>query len=258
MKTRNGKIARLPKKIRDQLNRRLQNGQPSLQLLEWLNALPSVRRVLREQFTGQPISEQNLSQWRKGGYTDWLRHQETQSQTRWMIERSDDVDVQENGQYLCERLARILTAELAQHTHELDSISSRKERWKQFREISAELSRLRYGTHYARAMDLSWERWDHLVEKADTESELERNQAVRNGETQEEYLERLMNFLHWPNIREWVRTDWPNKEAEMARLREIYHLRPGSKCTPKHPSQQSADAARRGAVFNYPPQTESK
>ncbi len=170
MKSRTGKIARLPKKIRDQLNRRLQDGGASLQLLEWLNALPSVRRVLREYFTGQPITEQNLSQWRKGGYLDWLRHQETQLQTRWMIERSDDVPAQENGQYLCERLARILTAELAQHIHELDSISSRGERWKQFREISAELSRLRYGTHYARAMNLSWERWGRIVEKEDAAS----------------------------------------------------------------------------------------
>jgi hypothetical protein len=258
MKSRTGKIARLPKKIRDQLNRRLQDGCASPQLLEWLNALPSVRRGLREYFIGQPITEQNLSQWRKGGYLDWLRHQETQSQTRWMIERSDDVDVMKNGQYLCERLARILTAELAQHIHELDSISSRGERWKQFREISAELSRLRYGTHYARAMNLSWERWGRIVEKEDAASELERAQAARSEESQEEYLERLMNFLHWPDIREWIRTDWPNKETEMARLREIYHLRPGSKNTPKHPSQQSADAARRGAVFNYPPPIESK
>jgi hypothetical protein len=55
-----------------------------------------------------------------------------------------------------------------------------------------------------------------------------------------------------------VRTDWPNKETEMARLKEIYHLRPDSKNTPRHPSQGSADAGRRMAVYNYPNSTESK
>ena len=254
MKTRTGKIARLPKKIRDQLNRRLQDGRPGPEIVEWLNTLPPVRRVLHEQFTDQPVVEQNLSQWRKGGYLDWLRHQETQAQTRWMIERSDDVDAQENGQFLCERLARVLTADLAQHTQELAAIKNPKERWKQFREIALELSRLRYGTHYARAMDLSWERWDRIVEKEDAESELERQQSVENAENQEEYLERLMNFLHRPDLRQWVRTDWPSQEAEMARLREIYHLRPGTKNTPTHPCQRSDDAIRRGAVFNYPSQ----
>jgi hypothetical protein len=171
-----------------------------------------------------------------------------------MIERSDDFDAQENGQYLCERLARVLTAELAQHTQQLNGIGNRKERWKQFREISTELSRLRYGTHYARTLNLSWERWNRLVENEQAEAELQRRQQANNSESQEEYLERLMNLLHWPEIREWVRTDWPSKDAEFARLREIYHLRPGSKNTPRHPCQQSADAARRRAIYHYPPQ----
>jgi hypothetical protein len=35
MKSRNGKIARLPKKIRDQLNRRLQDGRLGPEILEW-------------------------------------------------------------------------------------------------------------------------------------------------------------------------------------------------------------------------------
>ena len=43
--TRNGKIARLPRHIRGQLNRRLQNGEEGNTLLEWLNALPKVQEV---------------------------------------------------------------------------------------------------------------------------------------------------------------------------------------------------------------------
>src|SRR4051812_461130 len=105
MKTRNGKIARLPKDIREQLNHRLDNGWRGKKLVNWLNALPEVKEVLREEFHGHAISEQNLSQWRDGGYADWLRHQDTQGQVRWMVEQSDDVNAAEGEEHLCERVA---------------------------------------------------------------------------------------------------------------------------------------------------------
>jgi hypothetical protein len=119
MKTRHGKIARLPKEIREQLNRRLENGWRGAKLVKWLNELPPVKEVLREEFNGRAISEQNLSQWREGGYLDWVRHQETQEQIRWVVERSEDVDEAEGNEHLCERLARVAAAELAEHLQRL-------------------------------------------------------------------------------------------------------------------------------------------
>jgi hypothetical protein len=44
--TRTGKIARLPREIRDQLNRRLSDGEPGSQLVIWLNSLPESQAVL--------------------------------------------------------------------------------------------------------------------------------------------------------------------------------------------------------------------
>jgi hypothetical protein len=70
MKSRNGKIARLPAEIRQELNQRLERSEPSTQLLPWLNALPEVQQVLREEFEGVPINKQNLSQWRRGGFQE--------------------------------------------------------------------------------------------------------------------------------------------------------------------------------------------
>ncbi len=46
MTTRNGKIARLSKQVRHDLNGRLQDGEPGKQLVEWLNRLPEVQEVL--------------------------------------------------------------------------------------------------------------------------------------------------------------------------------------------------------------------
>jgi hypothetical protein len=74
--TRKGKIARLPKEIRDQLNHRLDDGRQGNELVVWLNSLPEVQTVLSKQFEGNAINKQNLSQWRLGGYREWQRKQE--------------------------------------------------------------------------------------------------------------------------------------------------------------------------------------
>jgi len=74
MKTGNGKIANLPAEIRDELNYRITEGEPGNELVEWLNSKPEVVKVLTERFDGIPISEQNLSEWRKRGYQKWLAY----------------------------------------------------------------------------------------------------------------------------------------------------------------------------------------
>ena len=66
-----GKISRLPRDIRLQLNQRLSNGELGDTLLPWLDALPEVQSVLTAHFAGQPISEQNLSDYRKFGFRRW-------------------------------------------------------------------------------------------------------------------------------------------------------------------------------------------
>lgn len=66
-----GKIARLPRKIRDELNRRLDDGEAGVDLVVWLNQLPAVKKVLRERFGGRPINEVNLTEWKNGGYANW-------------------------------------------------------------------------------------------------------------------------------------------------------------------------------------------
>ncbi len=82
MTTRKSKIARLPVALRDELNQRLLDGAEGAQLVVWLNDLPTVRELLAKDFAGRPITEQNLSEWKQGGYEDWLRHQEARDWVR--------------------------------------------------------------------------------------------------------------------------------------------------------------------------------
>lgn len=70
-----GKISQLPRDIRDDLARRLDDGATGAQVLPWLNALPRVIEILKAKDQG-PISEQNLSNWRETGLAVWQREQE--------------------------------------------------------------------------------------------------------------------------------------------------------------------------------------
>jgi hypothetical protein len=262
MKTRNGKIARLPKDIREELNRRLDNGLRGAKLLKWLNELPSVKEILHEQFDGRPISVQNLSQWREGGYADWLRHQATQEQIRWVVERSEDVDKVEGNEHLCERLARVAAAELAEHLQRLSAVEDPRERWQQFREACLELWRLRNGTHLGRRVDLGWEKWERTSEVQDETLELGRRQEdIRRMQSWEEHLGFLMDLMHQPALRKWATTDWPSREEEWRALRAIYNLNPDTKDTLIHPMRLGRRTVETAAVYNYPNpenQTESK
>jgi hypothetical protein len=52
--------------------RPVSEGEQGKRLVAWLNALPEVRAIIATEFGGKPIREQSLSEWRKGGYRDWL------------------------------------------------------------------------------------------------------------------------------------------------------------------------------------------
>ena len=73
---RNGKIAKLPKELRAELNKRLDDNQAGPKLLDWLNARPETQRLVEQQFGAEPVNATNLSQWRRGGCADWRARRE--------------------------------------------------------------------------------------------------------------------------------------------------------------------------------------
>jgi hypothetical protein len=85
---RKGKIARLPRKVRDALNQRLDDGQPGSQVLPWLNAMPEVQAVMDQHFNGAAINDQNLSDWRLGGFRDWQKANEESATVKQLCELS--------------------------------------------------------------------------------------------------------------------------------------------------------------------------
>ena len=91
MKSRLGKIARLPLSIREELNTRLFEGNPAHLLIEWLNTDPEVLGVLSTDFGGELISAQNVGEWRRGGYMEWALVRECAATARGLSESSEEV-----------------------------------------------------------------------------------------------------------------------------------------------------------------------
>src|SRR5882757_1820335 len=100
-KTRHGKIARLPYVVREEVNRRLRGGAEGKRGVVWLNTLPEVRAILDEVFGGGVIREQNLSEWRKGGYQEWLEREERMELTARLGEEGAKV-AEEKGTTMIE------------------------------------------------------------------------------------------------------------------------------------------------------------
>jgi hypothetical protein len=158
--TRNGKIARLPREVREQLNRRLQDGEPGTKLVDWLNSVPEVHAVLAAEFEGRSISEQNLSEWKAGGYRDWLAQQETLD----MISRlsADTVELKEASRdLLTDKLAVWLAARYVVVAQSLAaSPDGDAADWKRLREFCSDLVALRKGDHSAERLELDREHLD--------------------------------------------------------------------------------------------------
>jgi hypothetical protein len=113
-----GKIARLPKIIREKLNRRLDDNQPASEILPWLNALPIVQRILAAQFNGAPVNDQNLSIWRATGYQRWLQKLEPLDDLKYLSEEAADFSRATRGR-LARGAASIAAARLLKYLNGL-------------------------------------------------------------------------------------------------------------------------------------------
>jgi hypothetical protein len=230
--TRNGKIGRLPRAVREQLNRRLDNGEQGRQLLEWLNSLPEVQAVVAREFGGQPIRKQNLSKWRNGGYTDWLRQQEALDMARQLAAETGELQLV-GGQPLTDQMAVWLTARYLMAVRKLAEKNNNGEPdLKVLREFCHDVVALRRGDHSAARLKIEQER-------------LERNRE----ETEAEAVEHFKRWANNPKVREAICDKCLSPEEREARMREIFG-RP-----PKPPEE--ADFAASGSNPVKPSQTES-
>jgi hypothetical protein len=207
---RNGKIARLPRDIREELNRRLQDAEPGGTLLPWLNALPAVQAVLAREFGGVPVSKQNLSEWRTAGFVEWQARQETLAQARELAADATELAAATDGR-LTDHLATVLAARyasaLAGWNGEVTEGFGRKLR--ALRGLCQDIVELRRGDHSGARLRMEQERLDREREK-----------------TEEEVVAQFQQWAQNPAVRDLICTAWLSPEERQRRVREIFGCPP--------------------------------
>jgi len=155
--TRNGKIARLPYELREQLNQRLLDGESGRALLAWLNALPATQAVLRAEFGGRPINGPNLTAWRQQGYREWRMEREARAVAEG-IGREAALGTEGDEGEATETLAHWMVGRYAVATARVTNAPSPEEHWRLLREMCHDITRLRDGDHRIMRMDLERDR----------------------------------------------------------------------------------------------------
>jgi hypothetical protein len=168
--TRNGKIARLPLAIRDELNRRLQEGEQGKQLVAWLNGLPKVQAVMKADFEGRPISEHNLSEWKNGGYQNWEADQQALEAVTSLMEGAQGLQKAAKDD-LGDRLALVLAAKMAVEIRRLDSVPDGPEKAKVWRELRTSLLALRRGDLNGQKLRLEREKYAERLRQQQAEEQ---------------------------------------------------------------------------------------
>jgi hypothetical protein len=192
--TRNGKIARLPLPIREELNQRLQNGEPGNQLVEWLNSLPEVQAVMKAEFDGQPIAENNLSAWKTGGYLAWEQDQITQQELASFLEKAGALQ-QAAKEGLTDRMTLFLAAKMALEFNRLDSVPDGEEKSKILRELLGSLVLLRRRELHGEKLRLDRQKYDDRHRKQREEKRLRREERRESHMTAEEKEARINEIM---------------------------------------------------------------
>jgi hypothetical protein len=228
--SRNGKIARLPREVRDELNRRLDNGESGVRLVEWLNGLEEARKVLETDFGGRPISEQNMSEWKAGGHRDWQARQEALAQARELAADARELSAATDGR-LTDHLTTVLAARyasaLAGWNGEVTEEFGRKLRT--LRSLCQDIVELRRGDHSEARLGLERERLEREREKTD-----------------EEVFEHFKGWLKTMPLKDWTAQNALSPEAKEERLEAIFGLSSntaagGLETAPVKPDQTESD-----------------
>jgi hypothetical protein len=201
--TRNGKIARLPLAIGQELNRRLDEGEQGKKLVVWLNGLPEVQAIVAAEFGGKPIREQNLSEWKQRGYRDWQAKQEALEIAERLGEDATEWNA-EGRAPLTGTLALWLVARYAVATRRVAETGGR-EGWRLLREMCGDIVELRKGDHTAERLQIERQRLE-----------------LENENTKERMREKIEEVLKQPETKERLCGKRLSEEEQARRMREIF------------------------------------
>ena len=162
-------------------------------------------------FAGKLIRPQNLSEWKQGGYRDWLLQQEALSLARQLTQ---DAAHLHSHLSVADFLAHSIAARYALAACALPEQDG-PEQWRRLRELCADAVQLRRGDHAAERLRLDCERL-----------------ARHHQPAEEEVAECFHRWARYPKVRDWICCDSLSPEERERRLRGIFGLSPDQTTNP--------------------------
>jgi len=211
--TRTGKIALLPPAIRAQVNRDLHDARPTKDIADWLNALPEVRSIMDAEFNGQPVTERNISNWRQGGYHEWLAQQDALAAVRRSNTDTRELTQAASGQ-LADQVTLCLIARIAVALQQpVSSDDDPARQLLRLRRLCADLVALRRSDHYAQRLQMERELLDLEKDSIALADQIEEFDKTRPRGVSKEYLDWFAReyHLHGPSEPEKAQPDEPAK-----------------------------------------------
>ncbi len=158
--------------------------------------------MLAAEFEGRPINAQNLSDWKQGGYRDWVTQQEALELAQRLGE--DAAELQAEGRPpLTDTLALWLAARYAVATRQVTQAEG-VEGWRALRELCADIVELRRGDHSAERLRLEREQFEFARERERKKTEAE-----------------LWEWAHQPENRERICQGFKTNAEKIALLRKV-------------------------------------
>ena len=177
-------------------------------------------------FDGRPVTEQNLSEWKAGGYLDWQARLETLAQSRELAADSRELAAATDGK-LNDHLTTMLSARYAVALAEWDkqTTGTFQDKLRTLHSLCQDIVRLRRSDHHATRLSFEVKRQKDEEEKTD--------------------MEILARFKEWAtneDVRDWICQDWDCPDERERQLMKYYGYEQPTDASPAPPVEDSPEA----------------
>lgn len=120
MRARTGKIARLPKDLRDAVNLALRDGATAAAVRAIVEQAKAHGAKNGDGSEIEPPDDQNVTNWRQGGYQDWLDEQQRLEDMRFKNELALEIVKRNEGSKISEATLLLASSQLYEVLTEFD------------------------------------------------------------------------------------------------------------------------------------------
>lgn len=120
MRARTGKIARLPKDLRDAVNLALRDGATAAAVRKLIEDAKAHGATNGDGSEIEPPDDQNVTNWRQGGFQDWLNEQQRLEDMRFKNELALEIVKRNEGSKISEATLLLASSQLYEVLTEFD------------------------------------------------------------------------------------------------------------------------------------------